>query len=980
MRGSRYLFLLLLLLAMPFARGQTIQIDTGNDPGSQLEIRNVTLPGGEETQIYVITGEHVVITVDEQRLEASHLEVDLEQRVVRIVGEGTLHSPDLSVRGEGLIIDLSSEEFSGEQVLIVTEAIDVTGAEATRIPGQIDVLSGEFSPCSRCGQEVEDFGFSAERIELYPGDRLVAWNATVLIRERPVFQLPLLVVPLARPDRQPRLLIEGGSLRERARIELDWPYVAGPDAFGTFSVRYWADVVPTGGFQPLGGRIITSYLGGGIDHRFYDERGSGNLELFYTPSFIDRTTLQRTDDEFTVRLAYQTREDLADGLPAVDLLIERIDSRRNRLLEYGLEVQSAYELPLWTGEFGVDATFLTRGFIDLDPDDNVEEPSYDSIGTPRRTHAQLLVAPEETSFTVGPLVVRDLQVDLGAFEDASNPGNRSAAGSRYIDAGRALTGFSVELRPTDLWSGFQVEGYSNFDGYYYSTGERQVDWDLRLAGEQSFGNFASLGVVLRRDTTEGETPFRFDGLPLRTRMELTGFLELTPLPWLEARTETGYVFRDSRRPDEEGFLPISSELILFGNQSWIDVSVSNEYDLEEEDPGNLEFELVLRTPSTPPRARLEARHLIDLKPTVPRFGSEPVDETETSMELEYSLEYVSVDMSGGYRYSAPPPDEDETRPQYWLPLELGVTAGTLSQSDQVPGLRVGFERNLNERETEALSYEATARIGEVELRAQQRFALPARGSDSSTFTVRYRGYAELELRNFMLVRREWLGLPDVEERSTRYTVTLRHSPYTGPAEWELSYLTRYDPTLRTPDGEVGGYRDSALEARMRLQDEQLGNSRFSVDLLSTVELEDDLLPRTYLRRLGLEVAADIEGVVGVQGSIGYRGAVNRATGELTQAQLRLDEVAVTVKATDSLFVGALLEDVWDFTGNDPNRQPFDLRPELFVVWDRCCWALMGGWDTRSGAVRISLTTPGGTEGVTQTLETPLVLPSREGGN
>src|SRR5690625_459534 len=133
MHGSRYLFLLLLLLAMPFARGQTIQIDTGNDPGSQLEIRNVTLPGGEETQIYVITGEHVVITVDEQRLEASHLEVDLEQRVVRIVGEGTLHSPDLSVRGEGLIIDLSSEEFSGEQVLIVTEAIDVTGAESTQI-------------------------------------------------------------------------------------------------------------------------------------------------------------------------------------------------------------------------------------------------------------------------------------------------------------------------------------------------------------------------------------------------------------------------------------------------------------------------------------------------------------------------------------------------------------------------------------------------------------------------------------------------------------------------------------------------------------------------------------------------------------------------------------------------------------------------------------------------------------------------------
>src|SRR5699024_3487884 len=128
----------------------------------------------------------------------------------------------------------------------------------------------------------------------------------------------------------------------------------------------------------------------------------------------------------------------------------------------------------------------------------------------------------------------------------------------------ALTSYTVELRPTELWAGLTASGYSAFTGYYYSTAERQVDWDLSLTAEQQLGDLFTVGVTFRRDTTEGETPFRFDQLPLRTRMEATGFVDFTPAPWLEARVSGGYVFRDSRRPDLEGVLPLQSELELFG--------------------------------------------------------------------------------------------------------------------------------------------------------------------------------------------------------------------------------------------------------------------------------------------------------------------------------------------------------------------------------------------------------------------------------
>jgi hypothetical protein len=191
--------------------------------------------------------------------------------------------------------------------------------------------------------------------------------------------------------------------------------------------------------------------------------------------------------------------------------------------------------------------------------------------------------------------------------------------------------------------------------------------------------------------------------------------------------------------------------------------------------------------------------------------------------------------------------------------------------------------------------------------------------------------------------------------------------------WELRYQTRYDPQL---NGDTGGLSRSALEARVELEDEQVGGTRFGVDFFADVQLRDDALETSYLRRASLELGVDIEGLVGVQGALGYRGILNTTTGELSRAELILDEVAITVKAREDLFVGAIFDDVWDFTGLTADQPAFDLRPELFVVWDRCCWALMGGWNTETGQLRVSITAPGADQGLTQFIETPLVLPGR----
>jgi len=66
--------------------------------------------------------------------------------------------------------------------------------------------------------------------------------------------------------------------------------------------------------------------------------------------------------------------------------------------------------------------------------------------------------------------------------------------------------------------------------------------------------------------------------------------------------------------------------------------------------------------------------------------------------------------------------------------------------------------------------------------------------------------------------------------------------------------------------------------------------------------------------------------------------------------------------------------VWEFAREDPARSPWNLQPEVFFVWDRCCWALAGSWNSATGTVRIVLTGPGEGNGLAQVIDTDWTLP------
>ncbi len=970
----------LLLSLLGFGFAVRVTITTNDDFSSSLELRTITLPDGSEAVLYVIQASPVTVTVDEDVIVADYIEFDPNNGLVRVVGPGTYTSGEEILQGEDFTVNLDNETLRGQDVFIITGAIDVIGAGATRLPGQISVTSGAFSPCGRCNQTREDYGFRAQRLELYPGDRLIAFDVTVLVRERGLFSLPFLIIPLGPEERRPRLAITRGTESERAAVALDWPYVVGATAFGVTSLRYYADVRPGAGGPfanaLLGGRPTTSYFGGGFVHTFFTRNGQGQVEFAYLPSFIDRDFDGdiidegggKTPDEFTLRFNYDTLE---ETLPELDVIIDRDDARNQRIIEYGASARNV--------AFGLDARILTQGFFDLNREDEVLTPSYAGSDTPLRTFIQGTLALDDgLSFGVGSFVLSDFVLDVGFFDDFSNPTNRSAALSRTVRAARLLEGHTLTVDPLTVTPGLVVGGSTRFVGKYYTTGERLIDWDTVLTLQGRIGDAGGLDLSFVRDISEGETPFSFDRITLFNETYVDATLFLTPLPWVSFAANERYTFVNTRRRTEVGPGPLNLSLELFENLSWLEIRLQETYDFQERDPGELEVDVVLSTPfGSDFDGSLSVSHVEDLLYEPDRLSESPRNDsaTEFGAELGYR-DLLRFGLAGGYTYD-PVPVEGEAL-AYWMPLELGLEVGTLDQEDTLPGFRLSFIRDLNEEATRELGLEFGARYAFLEATFAQRFDFLDGELEDSLYGLTWRGVATFEASGFALLPPSLFGLTLDPDGSETWRFDLKDaSQPAGQEIWRLAYRVQRDRTPTEGLFGLGRIRSRSLQAFANAEPTSLGGVDFAVRFTADLVFPDDFgVSRTYLNTFGLTLSTDFFGRVGLQGDVAYRASYNTATDEITQALLSFDNLALTVKVRDDLFVSALFDDAWDLAGNVPGAETFTFQPTLYVIWDRCCWALYSSLDTETGAVTLSLTTPGGTQGFSQEFGTFLRLPGR----
>jgi hypothetical protein len=579
---------------------------------SRLELRNVPTPNGEIEEYIIITGNPAVVLVDEDEVEAQRLEYNKTRRKLRVVGPGSFKSKTETVAGKDFDVDLETQGLQGTDVFITTEDIDIVGINCERLPGQLEVENGYFSPCARCGQTTDAYGFRAGNITLYPGDRLIARDVTILLGGVPVFYLPIVVVFLNDPSRQPRFeIVQNATVG--TNIELDLPFTISDFGAGFTLLRYFEKRTPNFGF--------------GVDMTLYDLFGGSNRTRFYfmaLPPLAGSTA--------GVQLAYQVSSsgefplrvgvDPEDELPPLryELNINRKDAEITDVNDVrgvgGDNKRTTFSIKLSMESPNYLGTLETRGFIDHrdapDPTNPNSVTAYNA-GLPRTTQ----VLPEFTFTARGNLLPK-----LGAFSltawgfslgivtapfDPFNTSARRLAGSNgvYVSAGKLSLnwGLGVDFTP---WQDARVNGSASFRGQYYSTSnpdpsdpdafgeyERNIVFGANLNFNQNlFNNAVTFSAAYNYSISEGESPFAFDKVPTRPpNSSLTVTATARPFTW----ASLGFGQRIEFTRVDNPFDPLSFNATL--NPAPINATFASSFDWQTGQPINYTISLSNSVPN-----------------------------------------------------------------------------------------------------------------------------------------------------------------------------------------------------------------------------------------------------------------------------------------------------------------------------------------------------------------------------------------------
>jgi len=607
-RGARVRAALLALglLALGGAQARTVKIVSADT----LELRQVD---GQE--LVVISGENVELRVDDDVVRAKRVEFNRTRRTLTLIGAASYRSAKdgEDLRGENLVVELGKEQVSGEDVLISDARLEIRGQEVDRIPGQLRATGGYFTTCARCGRTPNDYAFRAERLIVYPGDRLVAYNAQLLLADIPVLFLPVLVLPLNDRDRQPRLEV-GRDAVDGLTVLADLPFSVGGNTLGTTRLRYYQNRTPS--------------VGAGV-----------TLRSYAPVPFVDRVDLDLLAEPRPV------------GQEGRDVNLEfRVRGR----VPLALAVRDLdYTLNVTRRDIGRSATDPERGVTNVDLGVRAEYPLFsaafnyvDRFG-PAPTGAlytplkrpEVVVDPKP--YTNGPLSA-DVKLTAGNYTAASNPRSPSAAAQGVnITTSRLEEQHSLAytVKP---WTDADLSLSNTFTGRYYGTGARTVQLDLTGTLTQRWAGSNSVSLTAKYLRTEGTSPFAFDALPGRL-LSAPVTLNVSTVPARDVSFGVSYTRDLFLSSDQQGNAIFS----LGVNRRPLSLSASTQVNLDKRSLEDVSFSATLADPDS---------RKVTVTPAQPATATAPARPATATRTSAWPTPNLSLSASGGYaRATGPKP-------------------------------------------------------------------------------------------------------------------------------------------------------------------------------------------------------------------------------------------------------------------------------------------------------------------------------------
>ena len=519
MRWGLVLLAALLLAGARAGRVEVIQAD-------RMELRKV-----EGHELVILYGRPVKIKLEDGRqVEADVVEYDRDARRLLLLGN-VLYVDDEKrvIESDQLELYLNDESMDALEVHMRSAGVDLWGPEATRVLGQILMEDSRFTPCARCGQQPYDYSFSADKVVLYPGDRLIAYGLTVYVQGEPVMRWPLLMLHFS--ERRPRLEI-GHSDVDGWTVAADLPYVT-EGGLGFTLLRY---------FQNRGLGVGFDHWGIGPAYEHYralylpPEVGSaaGSLEIKLTYHDGDKR-LRSVPYYASFELSYDDAWPLPED-PHWSLSASWRDKSDGWRHSFSLERR---DLPgqnrLW-----LNASVSRESRDDLKA--SLRLKTYFDLG--EEGPPASMVLPEATLKWTKGLRYEGFSikgsVSVGGYYDRTNELNRSArAAGIWAAAGRAYVNHADVYDLKDPWPGFKLHFENRFSGWYYDTGERQVDWRNTLSLEQRLDNLR-LRTTIRRTVVEGEAFFARDYRRPRHSLTASASAQWRPINTLSLEARSGW--------------------------------------------------------------------------------------------------------------------------------------------------------------------------------------------------------------------------------------------------------------------------------------------------------------------------------------------------------------------------------------------------------------------------------------------------------
>lgn len=130
---------------------------------------------------------NVQIKQNEDKVAADLLKGNTQKNEVWTEGEAVLTRPGMKLTTTGMRYNLNDHTGSMQSSKGTIERLHITSKAITTSPVHTTMNDGTVTGCPA---EVPDYHISADRVEIWPGDKMIAYNAKFWIKNTVIFSLP----------------------------------------------------------------------------------------------------------------------------------------------------------------------------------------------------------------------------------------------------------------------------------------------------------------------------------------------------------------------------------------------------------------------------------------------------------------------------------------------------------------------------------------------------------------------------------------------------------------------------------------------------------------------------------------------------------------------------------------------------------------------------------------------------------------------